>query len=50
MSTLYFDRDLITLSVSYILFWAVILILILYPILQLRKIMKRIKRLEKNGK
>ena len=43
-------NDLITISVSYVLFWAVIIILILYPKLRLRKIKKRIKTLEKNLK
>jgi hypothetical protein len=50
MSLQHFYPDLITISVSYILFWAVIIILILYPKLRLRKILKRIKNLEKNLK
>lgn len=50
MSIQYLYPDLITISVSYILFWLVIIILILYPKIQLRKILKRIKNLEKNLK
>ena len=50
MSIENFYPDLITISISYILFWAVILILILYPKLRLKKILKRIKNLEKNLK
>jgi hypothetical protein len=50
MSVQHFYPDLITISVSYILFWLVIIILIFYPKIQLRKIMKRIKNFEKNLK
>ncbi len=42
------DNDIITIIISYILFWSVVVILILYPKLRLRKILKRIKNLEKN--
>ncbi|MFW9895399.1 MAG: hypothetical protein ACFFD7_06315 [Candidatus Thorarchaeota archaeon] len=46
----YYYPDLITIAASYILFWAVIIILILYPKLKLKKVLKRIKSLEKNLK
>lgn len=46
----YFYQDLITIIVSYIFFWAVIIILILYPKLRLKKILKRIKNLDNNLK
>ncbi|MFX1489546.1 MAG: heme exporter protein CcmD [Promethearchaeota archaeon] len=42
-------RDIITISISYTLFWLVIIILILYPLLQMRKTLKRIRNLEKNA-
>lgn len=42
------DKDIKTIIISYILFWSVVIILILYPKLQLRKTLKRIKNLEKN--
>ncbi len=42
------DKDIITIIISYILFWSVMIILILYPKLRLRKTLKRIKNLEKN--
>lgn len=48
MALQYFYEDLITISISYVLFWIVILILILYPSIRLRKTLKRIKTLEKN--
>lgn len=48
MALQYFYEDLITISISYALFWIVILILILYPSIRLRKTLKRIKTLEKN--
>lgn len=48
MSKDYLKLDLVTISISFILFWIVILILILYPKLQLRKTLKRIRNLEKN--
>ncbi|KKM26875.1 hypothetical protein LCGC14_1580370 [marine sediment metagenome] len=41
-------RDVITITISYLLFWSVIILLILYPKLQLKKIQKRIHNLEKN--
>ncbi|KKM14208.1 hypothetical protein LCGC14_1708460 [marine sediment metagenome] len=44
------DNDIITIIISYILFWSVVIILILYPKLRLRKTLKRIKNLEKNIK
>jgi hypothetical protein len=47
MSGQYFYSDLITISISYILFWAIIIILVLYPKLRLKKILKRIQNLEK---
>jgi len=50
MSAKYYYQDLITICVSYILFWVIIIILILYPKLRLKKILKRIKNLEKNLK
>ncbi len=40
--------DYITISISYALFWGVIVILILYPKLKLRKTLKRINNLKKN--
>jgi hypothetical protein len=42
-------RDIITISISYTLFWLVIIILILYPLLQMRKTLKRIRNLEKSA-
>lgn len=47
MAIQYLNRDLITLSISYIVFWVIIIVLILYPIFKSKKIMKRIKSLEK---
>ena len=44
----YLFPDLTTITVSYILFWLVIIILILYPKIRLRRISKRIKNLDKN--
>ena len=46
----YFYSDIITIAIAYILFWAVIIILIIYPKLRLKKISERIKKLEKNLK
>lgn len=46
----YFYSDIITITIAYILFWAVIIILIIYPKLRLKKISERIKKLEKNLK
>lgn len=45
-----FIMDFITLIISYILFWFIILILILYPKLRLRKIKRRIYNLQKTNK
>ncbi|KKK43083.1 hypothetical protein LCGC14_0995680 [marine sediment metagenome] len=41
-------RDVVTITISYLLFWIVIIVLILYPKLKLKKIQKRIQNLEKN--
>ncbi len=41
------DQDIRTITISYILFWLVIIILIIYPIFQLRKTLKRIENFEK---
>ncbi|MHA1886229.1 MAG: hypothetical protein ACW96S_14335 [Promethearchaeota archaeon] len=41
-------RDIITASASYVFFWLIIIILIVYPIFRLRKTLKRIENLEKN--
>ena len=43
-------EDIITMSISYFLFWLVIIVLILYPKLQLRKISRRKRNLEKSFK
>lgn len=43
-------RDIITITISYLLFWLVIIILIIYPIFQSRKTSKRIENFEKNIK
>lgn len=50
MSIEFLDRDLVTIAISYLLFWAILVILIVYPILELRKALKRIRNLEKNIK
>jgi len=42
------NADIITIGISYVLFWCVIIILILYPKLKLRNTLKRIRNLEKN--
>ena len=42
------DNDIITIIISYILFWSVVVILILYPKLKQKKTLQRIKNLEKN--
>jgi hypothetical protein len=42
--------DITTMSISYVLFWLVIIILILYPKLSKRKIQKRINRLNQTNK
>jgi len=41
-------RDITTIIISYTLFWLVIIILIIYPIYQLRNTLKRIENFEKN--
>ncbi|MHA2400903.1 MAG: heme exporter protein CcmD [Promethearchaeota archaeon] len=41
-------RDILTVSVSYALFWVIIVILILIPLFRLRKTLRRIDKLEKN--
>lgn len=41
-------RDTLTITISYILFWLVIIGLIIYPMFRLRKILKRIESFEKN--
>jgi uncharacterized membrane protein YciS (DUF1049 family) len=40
--------DTITISISYVLFWLVIILLILYPKLSKRKVERRLNRLNKN--
>ena len=50
MSILFFDQDVKTITISYLLFWAILVILIVYPFLELRKTLKRIRKLEKNIK
>jgi hypothetical protein len=42
------DRDILTITISYILFWLVIIILTIYPLFRLRKTLKRIENFEKN--
>ena len=39
--------DFITIAICYTLFWVIIIILILYPKLKLKKTLKRIKFLKK---
>ncbi len=46
MSIEYLSQDLITIGISYLLFWAILIILILYPKLKLKKVKKSIKSLE----
>lgn len=46
MSIEYLDQDLLTIIISYLLFWAILIILILYPKLKLKKVLKSIKSLE----
>lgn len=48
MSIELLERDLITISISYLLFWIIIIILIVYPIIKLNKTLRRIRSLEKN--
>ncbi|MBY9009500.1 MAG: heme exporter protein CcmD [Candidatus Lokiarchaeota archaeon] len=40
--------DITTISISYALFWLVIIILILYPKLSKRKVERRLNRLNQN--
>lgn len=40
--------DSITMAIGYALFWIVIIILILYPKLRIRKLKKRINNLKRN--
>jgi len=40
--------DTVTISISYVLFWLVIIFLILYPKLSKRKVERRLNRLNKN--
>jgi hypothetical protein len=44
----FFERDVVTITISYLLLWMILVLLIVYPILELRKTLKRIKNLEKN--
>ena len=46
MSELFLDT--ITISISYVLFWLVVVLLILYPKLSKRKVERRLNRLNKN--
>lgn len=46
----YLFQDIVTVSISYVLFWAILIFIILYPKLRLKKIQKRIQNLEKNIK
>ncbi|MHA2006757.1 MAG: hypothetical protein ACXABO_04420 [Promethearchaeota archaeon] len=48
MSIEFFERDVVTITISYLLLWMILVLLIVYPILELRKTLKRIKNLEKN--
>jgi len=50
MSVEYLFQDIITVSISYALFWSILIFIILYPKLRLKKIQNRIKNLEKNIK
>ena len=40
--------DITTISISYVLFWLLIIILILYPKLSKRKVQRRLNRLNQN--
>jgi len=40
-------QDIITIAICYSIFWSVIIALILYPKIELNKIKKRIKNLER---
>ncbi len=48
MSVQILNKDILTIGLSYLLFWSVIIILIIYPIFRLRKTLKRIENFEKN--
>ncbi|MFX0049132.1 MAG: hypothetical protein ACFE8G_13375 [Candidatus Hermodarchaeota archaeon] len=41
-------KDITTMSISYALFWFIIIILIIYPKLSKRKIQKRVNKLNQN--
>ena len=41
-------KDITTISISYVLFWLIVIILILYPKLTKRKVEKRLKRLNQS--
>ena len=43
------DRDILTITISYILFWLVIIILIIYPIFRSRQTLKRIENFDKSS-
>jgi len=40
--------DITTISISYVLFWLMIIFLILYPKLSKRKVQRRLNRLNQN--
>ncbi len=40
--------DITTISISYVLFWIVVIILILYPKLSKRKVERRLNKLNQN--
>jgi len=40
--------DITTISISYVLFWLMIIVLILYPKLSKRKVQRRLNRLNQN--
>lgn len=42
-----FFSDYITIIISYLLFWGIIIILILYPKIKLKRLNKRINNLKK---
>ncbi|MFX1447716.1 MAG: heme exporter protein CcmD [Promethearchaeota archaeon] len=41
-------KDITTMSISYALFWFIIIVLIIYPKLSKRKIQKRVNKLNQN--
>jgi hypothetical protein len=43
------NQDISTITISYILFWLVIIILIMYPIFRLRNTLKKIENFEKEN-